>query len=175
MTSVRSIIGAGNKRKPNDFYPTPGYAIDYILDNVKFEGRVWEPSCGDGAISKKLIERGYDVRSDDLNDYGYGNTGLNFLETNDVEDNIITNPLFNISTEYAIKALKHVKRKFVMLNRLVFLEGAKRRDVLFSQNKLKIVHVYSKRLSFNEKSGMLCFAWFEFDNEYNGDPKIKWI
>lgn len=131
MTTARSIIGSGNQRKDNDFYPTPDYAIDYILDNVKFDGNVWEPSCGDGAISKKLIEHGYVVRSDDLNDYGYGNTGLNFLETNNVEDNIITNPPFNISTEYAIKALKHTRKKFVMLNRLVFWKALKEETFCF--------------------------------------------
>lgn len=39
----RLIGGDQKKRKENDFYETPAYAIDYILDNVRFYGIVWEP------------------------------------------------------------------------------------------------------------------------------------
>lgn len=99
-----------------------------------------------------------------MNDYGYGETGIDFLTTKGDCDNIITNPPFNISTAYALHALKLAKRKVVLLNKLTLLEGKKRK-----------VHVFSDRLFFNEKSGMLCFAWFVFDNEYYGEPVIKWI
>ena len=171
----RLIGGDQKKREKHDFYETPAYVIDYVLDNIHFEGNVWEPSCGKGAISKKLIERGYETRSSDLNDYGYGETGINFLTTKETCDNVFSNPPFNISTEYTLHALKIAKRKVVLLNKLTFLEGIKRREQLFSLKKLSEVHVYSKRLSFNDKSGMLCFAWFVFDNEYYGESMIKWI
>jgi hypothetical protein len=29
-----------------DFYPTPEWATYALLDNERFEGRLWEPACG---------------------------------------------------------------------------------------------------------------------------------
>jgi len=37
-----------------------------------FEGQIWEPACGDGAISRVLEAAGYQVISTDLIDRGYG-------------------------------------------------------------------------------------------------------
>jgi hypothetical protein len=164
-------------RKKNDFYPTPDFAIDSILERVAFEGEVWEPSCGDGAISKKLIEYGYDVKSTDLNDYGYGETGIDFLTQNEPCDNIMTNPPFSISTEYALNAVRLARRKVLILNKLTFLEGQGRAAKLFSQKNLSNVWVFSGRLQFNQykNGGMICFAWFLFDKGYYGDTKLEWI
>lgn len=169
-----------NTRKPNDFYPTPDFAIDTILDRVSFEGRVWEPSCGNGAISNKLISRGYDVKSTDLFDQGYGTAGIDFLECqqDQTEDNIMTNPPFGISTKYVLKALQLARKKVLILNKLTFLEGKVRRDTLFSQNKLSNIYVYAGRLQFDptqKGSGVLAFAWFLFDNEYQGPTTLEWI
>ena len=44
------------------------------MDRQKFEGNIWECACGDGAMSKVMIENGYEVYSSDLIDRGYGNT-----------------------------------------------------------------------------------------------------
>jgi hypothetical protein len=58
-----------------------------------FEGDIWEPACGDGAISKVLETAGYRVVSTDLIDRGYGAGGHNFLKsTKPLAKNIITNP-----------------------------------------------------------------------------------
>ena len=165
-------------RKKNDFYPTPDYAIDAILDRVEFTGVVWEPSCGDGVICHKLIDRGYIVKATDLFDQGYGETGRDFLLETEIQDNIMTNPPFSISTEYVLKALKLARKQVLILNKLTFLEGKARRDKIFSQKKLKNVYVFSNRLQFDPTSksgGVMAFAWFLFDNEYNGETRLEWI
>lgn len=180
IRTLKSLIGGdANNRKSNDFYPTPGYAIDDILNRVKFEGDIWEPSCGNGAISKKLKERGYDnIRSSDLYDYGYGESGIDFMKQQYPCDNIITNPPFNISTKFAIHGLNFVRKKMVLLNKLTFLEGKERQSKLFNQNHLESVYVYSHRINFadeNKRGGMLSFAWFVFDKRHNGPANIFWI
>ena len=38
-------------RQKDDFYPTPLIAIEALLDHENFDGDIWEPACGDGAIS----------------------------------------------------------------------------------------------------------------------------
>jgi hypothetical protein len=40
---------------------------------------IWEPACGDGAISKELEIHGHQVYSTDLIDRGYGEGGCDFL------------------------------------------------------------------------------------------------
>ena len=65
-------------RQKDDFYPTPARGIESLLSVEKFSGPIWEPACGDGAISKVLLSEGYDVISSDLVDRGYGKHGVDF-------------------------------------------------------------------------------------------------
>lgn len=60
------------RRVPHDFYPTPPEAVRALLSVETFTGSIWEPACGDGAISKVLIEAGFEVVSTDLIDRGFG-------------------------------------------------------------------------------------------------------
>jgi hypothetical protein len=81
------------KRAAYEFYPTPPEATRALLSVESFEGDIWEPACGDGAISKVLKASGYQVVSTDLIDRGYGAGGHNFLKSNTpLAKNIITNP-----------------------------------------------------------------------------------
>lgn len=81
------------KRAAYEFYPTPPEATRALLSVESFEGSIWEPACGDGAISKVLEAAGYQVVSTDLIDRGYGAGGQDFLKsTEPLGRNIITNP-----------------------------------------------------------------------------------
>lgn len=81
------------KRAAYEFYPTPPEATRALLSVEQFDGSIWEPACGDGAISKVLTEAGYQVVSTDLIDRGYGAGGHDFLKsTTPLAKNIITNP-----------------------------------------------------------------------------------
>ncbi|HRD75334.1 MAG TPA: hypothetical protein PK264_05260 [Hyphomicrobiaceae bacterium] len=98
-TPARLPSGAGARhraqpgRAPHEFYPTPPAAIRALLAAERFDGSIWEPACGDGAISKELIAHGYDVTSTDLVDHGYGRHGVDFLATVFPRGrNIVTNP-----------------------------------------------------------------------------------
>ena len=47
-----------NKTRPkSDFYQTPYSMTRHLLDRGKFEGPIFEPCCGEGAIVKVLKER----------------------------------------------------------------------------------------------------------------------
>jgi hypothetical protein len=179
-TSALAYVGhnANGDRSENDFYATPSLATQELLKKECFGGTLWECACGDGAISKVLINNGYDVYSSDLINRGYGEQ-LDFLQSDKKVDNIITNPPFNLSTEFTLHALKLARKKIIMLNKLSFLEGIKRNKEIFSKNKLQNVYVFSKRLNFlkqNGKSnGLMAFAWFVFDNNYKGKANLEWI
>ena len=59
-------------RQIDDFYPTPPEATEALLNRYEFNRDIWEPACGDGAISKVLDAKGHDVISTDLNNFGCG-------------------------------------------------------------------------------------------------------
>ena len=166
-----------NDRIKNDFYPTPIEAVEALLKHEKFKGEIWEPACGYGDISKPFIKAGYKVYSSDLIDRGYGKV-KNFLKTDLVFDNIITNPPFNLANEFTLHGLKSIRYKLALLCKLSFLEGIKRSDTIFKQKKLKKVLVFSKRLSFEKngvRGGLMAFAWFIYEINYDDLPTIDWI
>jgi len=175
-SNALAYIGFNQKdnRVKNDFYPTPPEATQVLLDRYKFDGNIWECACGDGSMSKVLIENKYNVYSSDLIDRGYGEIGIDFLKTYKKFDNIITNPPFNLSTEFTLQALQLANKNVAMLNKLSFLEGINRKNKIFIKNKLKYIWVFSKRVKFGG-NGLMAFAWFIFDNNYNGKPTLDWI
>lgn len=96
-TSQKANFGASEiertRREPFEFYPTPPEATRALLSVERFEGSIWEPACGDGAISRELEAAGYEVISTDLIDRGYGTGGVDFLKTTEpLARNIVTNP-----------------------------------------------------------------------------------
>lgn len=72
MTVALSIVGHDRDggRPKGHFYPTPPESMISLLEVKKFGPRIWEPSCGDGAISKFLEKARHSVKSSDLNDHG---------------------------------------------------------------------------------------------------------
>jgi len=75
---VRGIIPDKANRERDDFYPTPPAGTRALLEVESFTGPIWEPACGDGAISKVLESAGHQVISTDLIDRGYGTGGGRF-------------------------------------------------------------------------------------------------
>jgi hypothetical protein len=75
-------------------------------------------------MSKVLGETGCAVISSDLYDRGYGEVGLDFLTSTRYADNIVTNPPYNCAEAFVARGVKHARRKFALLLRLNFLEGA---------------------------------------------------
>ena len=180
---VRGIIPDSINREKDDFYPTPPKATQALLNVEKFVGAVWEPACGDGAISEVLIRNGYQVHSSDLIDRGYGDVNRDFLlDFETTADNIITNPPFKLAQEFVEHALGRSSRKVAMLCRLAWLEGKERRK-MFTATPLARVWVFSSRVQMirggwdGGKGGgsMTAFAWYVWDHEHKGPPSLGWL
>jgi hypothetical protein len=147
-------------------------------------GSILEPACGDGAISKVLLNYypKSEIISYDLIDRGYGIGNTDFLTYNYGRkfDNVITNPPYRYATEFVKKSLKVSDNKVAMLLKIQFLEGIKRFE-LFKNSPLEKVYVFSQRLKINKNgeeqknSTMFCFAWFVWNQLYKGEPQIDWI
>jgi hypothetical protein len=115
-----------------DFFPTPHWATFALIDNENFSGEIWECACGDGAMSRVLKQTGCSVRSTDLYDRGYGRPGHDFLTEVRPTDNIVTNPPYNCAERFVAQGVKLARKKFALLLRLAFLEGANRANTIFA-------------------------------------------
>ncbi len=163
-----------------DFYPTPAWATHALIDNESFKGGIWECACGDGAMSAVLSEAGGNVRSSDLYNRGYGDVGVDFLNTKYRSDNIVTNPPYNAAEGFVQSGLRAANHKFALLLRLAFLEGASRQRSIFSISPPSRVWVFSERITFYpagaeiKGSGTTAYAWFVWDKISVG-TELKWL
>lgn len=183
-TSQRIIGFKDSGRRVADFYPTPHYVLDGLLRNENFEGSIWEPACGDGAISGVLEARGFTVTSTDIIYRGYGKGEVDFLQESTfdarhfVHDNIITNPPFNKANEFLLMSKRYARKKIALLLKTTFLEGGARYKILTDKSfPLKCMYQFVKRVQFSGNagaSGMISFAWFVWDKEHVGEPFIRW-
>ena len=189
-------LGASNhaqeEREVNDFYATDPIAIDKLFAVEQFSDNIWECACGDGALSKRMVELGKNVFSTDLVDRGYedSTSGVNFLEIETgpdkpvFEGDIITNPPYKYITEFILKAIDLVQdgHKVAMFCKLTTLESQKRYDDIFSKYPPKTIYVFSKRIPCYKnndrssyQSSAIAYAWFVWEKGFLGNPIIKWI
>lgn len=179
-----------NDREFNDYYATPPRAIDDLLSKISLHNNILEPATGGGYLAQRLKDKGYHVITNDLIQRNYPlDSQSDFLkwdklpfDSNNLD--IVTNPPYKIATDFVLKSLNLVdKNSYVcMFLKLQFLEGNKRRQLLYTNNQLKQVLVYSKRISTAkggnfEKYHTTAFAhaWFVWQKGYKGKPTIDWI
>lgn len=185
---IFKCIGASNhvehERAENDYYATEPKATELLCELEKFDGKIWECACGGGYMSQVLKEQGYDVKSTDLIDRGYGEVE-DFLSIDNTKfyGNIVTNPPYNLAKEFVEKALSVIPtgKKVAMFLKVTFLEG-KNRKQLFLNNPPKVVYVSSSRLKCAKDgnfesvgSSAVAYAWYVWEKGYNGDTIIKWF
>lgn len=180
LKRAQSLVGSSAGRPADDYYPTPPEAVHALLGVEAFDGEIWEPACGDGAICRVLEEYGYPLRATDLVDRGYGEAPHDFLTSTYTSTNIITNPPYRLAEKFVELSLARATHKVAMLCKLQFLEGVRRKN-LFQTSPLARVWVFSKRLTMTrngrqmDAGGMICFAWFVWSHSHEGPPLIGWL
>lgn len=189
--SIYTTLGASNhtdkERENDDYYATDPEAIDFLVAEEKFNHKIWECSCGEGHLSKRLEQYGYEVLSTDLIDRGYGKGEIDFLQQNEMFDgDIITNPPYKYAKEFIEKALELIPEgnKVAMFLKVQFLEGKARRK-LFDKNPPKVIYVSSSRIlcakngEFEKmKAGggsAVAYAWYVWEKGFKGNTTLKWI
>lgn len=109
-SQVRSLVANRQTDSANsDFFVTEPKFTHLLLDNwTPPKGDIWEPACGDGAISKVLMQTGgRKIISTDLANHNFGRSGVDFLKAKKVRGNsIITNPPFSCFDKFVHKALE---------------------------------------------------------------------
>lgn len=164
-----------------DFFPTPAWATHALIDNEEFVGDIWESACGNGAMSEVLETTGNKVISSDLIDRGYGEGDHDFLESWRKAPNIITNPPYNAAEGFVRAGLEKASKKFALLLRLAFLEGANRQRTIFTDAPPSRVWVFSERITFypagavQKGTGTTAYAWFVWDKDAPSGTELKWF
>ena len=131
----KTLVASNHKdgeRQREDYYATEPKATEWLCRMEQFEGRIWEPSCGEGHISEVLKTAGYEVVSRDLIDRGYGEVA-DFLAIDNLawDGNLVPNPPYRYAQEFVEKALSIIPegKKVAMFLKLTFLEGQARRHL----------------------------------------------
>lgn len=169
-----------DKRQKNDFYPTPRWVAQDLLEHCSFSGRIWECACGDGRLSQVLESAGYDVFSSDLNDYGFGQSRIDFLlETqrfvqNHQIDNIVTNPPFNLALPFIKQGLLLSRKKLALLLPVHYLCGLGRSRIYRQEPPDQVIVLPSKVDFVGSGNPVMEFAWFVWDKESKKETRLKW-
>ena len=168
------------QRKRSDFYETPYSITEHLFKNENFNTNlsICEPACGNGAIVKVLQK----FWNGNITSY---DADIDFLSETRQYDYIVTNPPFSLAMEFIEKAKRVAVNKFALLLPLSYLHGKQRYDSVYNDRDygLKHVYVFTRYPMLGEKlredgkyhTGMMVYAWYIFENCYNGDPLIKWI
>ena len=163
------------KRVENDYYPTPDWCVNRLLDDLTLPPGKWlEPGAGDGAVIRAVnksykrhvawtaIELQDKFKSDleALVDPSRVHMG-SFFETglNKEFDVVITNPPFSKALEFIKKSIELEPEYVCMLLRLNFMGSGERSDYL--REHTPDIYVLPNRPSFNGKgTDSIEYAWF---------------
>jgi hypothetical protein len=184
---------AGYQRKERDFYPTQPWVTEALCQAVEFDNRgiLWEPACGDGRMAKVLDRWHAAVVSSDIADYGYGETGIDFLDPSSFAwlqnlrvgkiAAIVTNPPFDYAVSFILRALeltREARGKVAIVQRHEF-DAPRSNHSLFQAPipfAAKLILHNRPRWSDDDKaSPRFPYAWYLWDWRHRGPPILRYL
>lgn len=188
---VFATLGASNHgsqpREKHDYYATDPIAMELLLNEETFSKDIWECACGEGHLSKVLEAHGYNVKSTDLVERGFGEAGVDFLaQSEQFDGDIITNPPYKYAKEFVQKAVESVTdgHKVAMFLKVQFLEGKGRRE-LFEKYPPKYIYISSNRICCckngdfspeqRKNNSAQAYAWYIWEKGFSGEPTVRWF
>jgi hypothetical protein len=144
------------KNEKHDHFDTPAYAVRPLLQFIKPEWTIWEPTdtTGNSQIAQVLREHGNKVISTSQNQ-------IDFL-TDEPEfefDCIVTNPPYTLKDEFIKRCYRHSKR-WAMLMPLTALEGIGRGQ-WYRDHGVQLL-VFDRRVEFTGGACWFNTSWFCF-------------
>jgi hypothetical protein len=194
--SPKVIIQTDKPLRPRadfDFYPTPGAVVTAALELIPTQPEtILDLGAGLGPFGYEARSRwplaailGVEVQPLPCPEAYDGWINASFPECRpEVEvygpfDAIIGNPPYRQAEEFIHHSLDllAVDGWLVLLLRLAFLEGQRRRTSLYHQYPPHSVHVCSKRPSFtgDGKTDATAYAVFCWSKCWRGTPALKWL
>lgn len=162
-----------NRRVLLDFYPSEAQLVDKLLTDylhIPSHATVFEPCCGDGAISNYLKLHGIQCTTNDLDtfrtaDFHYDCSIPNAWSSFGTFDWVVTNPPYSLADEIVPLCWEHCDEGMAMLLRLSWLEPCKtRREFLKSTSRflsdLIVLNPRPKFRSDTNGTDSITSAWF---------------
>lgn len=192
-------VNGGNMRQENDFYATPPWAVEELLDQlnrdgIELVGYICDPYVGQGHLLK-VIQDNLDNHSFGFDQYYYNNIfacdninyGVDIFNVNNIITSIVvSNPPYKNIKEHIIKCLE-ISRDIVILLLPINVLASESRIKFFRNVPLEYVYICSKRVScwkngneINQETGKkyngnVQYAWFIFNHNGVDEPIIRWI
>lgn len=176
------------RRAPFEFYPTPPSATRALLSAETFEGDIWEPACGNGAISKELVLAGYDVIATDITDWGYGNAGYDFLRLEEpLARNIITNPPYGggLADRFVEQALRLTAETGGQVAMLLNIQSLchRSRHHKFKATPPRVIYALDECVCYplgdpsraTTHTTKHRYAWVIWDAHFHGETTFRWL
>lgn len=171
-----------------EFYPTPPEATRALLSVESFDGPIWEPACGRGAISMVLEAAGHQVVSTDLIQRDYGAGGIDFLgETEPRAKHIVTNPpygrgLGDAFVRHAIQLTRETGGTVAMLLNLASLCHPVRHE-LWVNNPPAAIYALDELVCWPEGEPALArsstaqhrYCWVVWKPNHVGTTSFAWL
>lgn len=174
---------SGYERRERDFYPTPPECTKALFQTMLPHGgmHIWEPACGDGAISNVLTEMGHTVENSDIHPLLDDAMTLDFLTCGHViAHGIVTNPPYGkLAEAFARRCIHHVENGNVQFAALLMrheYDAAKGRHPIFGGCPLyygKLTLLWRPQwIEDSEGSPRFSYAWYIWSNKADGTPKL---
>lgn len=166
MKDNTHIIGANptNGRSERDFYPTPPECTQALINYLKLPKNVciWECASGNGDMAKVFKENGYTCIETDIKD------GKDFLTTNNIAcDWIITNPPFNISEKFILRAMT-LNKSFAFLLKSQYWHSRKRLKIFRLSQPTHVLPLTWRPDFTGAGNSLLDMIWVVWDHNKNG-------
>jgi len=153
-----------------------------------FDGDIWEPACGDGAISRELVAAGYDVIATDIADWGYGNPGYDLLNAKrSYARNIVTNPPYGagLADQFVAQALRFTRQtggRVAMLLNIASLCHPKRHRA-FVRTPPSVIYALDDCVCFpcgrpelaTRRTSDHRYVWIIWDHDHTADTALRWL
>ena len=184
LTLGASNLSSSNRQR-EDFYATDPKALEMLLEHESFSKDIWEPAAGTLWLSNVLSEHGHNVKNSNIvNRLNVDNFEiidfLDYKETNTRD--IITNPPYTVATDFVKHTLDISEKgtKIAMFLRLTFLEGQKRKKIIFDKEPPYRVYPFSKRVLVAKdgifpKGSAVAYCWIVWIKGFKGNPEIVWL
>lgn len=174
-------------RDANDWYVEPDWAVQALIDAVRFDRAIHDPCCGCGTIPKIFIMNGIPATGSDIVDRGFGFQADAQKIFYPNETDYVANPPYGIAQSVIEHLLVIASGRVAALVQTKFL-SSQRRQKLFQRPDMETVLIFSKRPSMppgellmreGEKcrgGGSIDFCWCVWDTRRTFDAAtIRWI
>jgi len=182
-----SSTNRGALRHNLDFYETPSWCTQLLLEREQFGPTILDAGCGTGAILRELDEGAIGLELDadrarlaqELSDHQVVcGDFLHGWKPGTSVGSIVMNPPYSLAREFILQALEIVPAdgKVAALLRLNFLGSSRKRlDVVDACSGLLRVWVLAQRPSFtgDKKTDSCDYAWFVYRKGHVGPAALS--